>query len=153
MGARFRGKAHVLRHAAVHVALEAVYVVAFAHPVFAAAAVAALLARDNLFRDQSVAELVASLARGVLADLDGAADELVAGDHRRLDVARLAAAIAPERRSAFERLDVAGADAAGLDFDDDVVGPGARHVHRLQAVVAGGVGNHRRHRGRQRIGA
>ncbi len=152
VGATLLWEAHVPGHAAVDVALEAVDVVALAHPVLATAAVAAVLARHDLLRDQPVADLVGACARDVLAQLDRAADELVTRDHRRQHVAGLALVVAPERRRALERLDVAGADAAGLDLDDDVVRPGARHVHGLEPVVAGAVGDHRLHRGGQGVG-
>ena len=57
------------------------------------------------------------------------------GDHRRLHVARLSLVIAPEGRRTLEALDVAGADAAGLDLDDDVVRTRLRPRRALEAVV------------------
>ncbi len=51
------GKAHVVGHGAIDVVLEAVDVVLFAHPVFAAIAEAAVPARHDLLGDQTVAEL------------------------------------------------------------------------------------------------
>ena len=96
VGAALLGEPHVLGHAAIDVVLEPVDVVLLAHPVFAAAAIAAMLARDDLLGDQPVADLVLACGGDIGAHLDGAAQELVARDHRRLDVAGLALVVSPE---------------------------------------------------------
>ena len=64
---------------------------ALAHPVLAALAEAAFVAGDDLLRDQPLAEMELAAAGDVLAEFDGDADELVARDHRRLDVGGLLA--------------------------------------------------------------
>ena len=145
VGARGRRQAHELRHRAVDVVLEAVDVVALAHPVLAALAEAAFVARHDLFRDQPLAEMELAATGDILAKLDGDADELVARNHRRFDIGGLVFAVAPEGRRPVVCFRVAGADAAAFHFNDDVVGTGPRHRHRLEAVIVRRVRHHSVH--------
>ena len=106
-------------------ALEAVDVVGAAHVVLAALAVAALPARHDLLGDDAVADGDApALGRGVV-ELDDLADELVAGDHLGLGPGR-PVVVAPELRGAVVALQVAGADADGLDAHERLARARAR---------------------------
>ena len=67
-----------------------------AHPVLAAAAVAAAVAGHDLLGDRFVAEREAVLLGGALAELDDGTEELVAGRDRRLDPG----VVAPEHLAA-----------------------------------------------------
>jgi hypothetical protein len=129
---RFRD-AHVLRHAAFSdVFLEAEDVVHFAHPVLAGFAELALFAGHDLLGDDLVTDLDAEVLFTALAHLLDVTEELVPRNHRRLDPWAFAA---PEHRRARVTLAVTGADAAGADADDQLIGTRLGHADTLQTVV------------------
>src|SRR5580700_6895259 len=113
--------AHVLGESAVHVILEAVHVMFFAHPVFSAFAETTLPTRNDLFGNQAIADLDFTLASHIFPELNDVPDELVTGNHWGLDIRRLTVST-PERFSADVGFDVARTNPAGLDFYDDVIG-------------------------------
>ena len=132
------GIADILGHAAVVVVLIAQHIVGLAHPVVAVLAETALAAGDDLVGGDAVAQLIAG---DVLAHLDDAAKELVAGDEGGLDPGGLHV-VAPEHGRTVLALQVAGAHAAGLGLDDDVVGPAlGSGILQLQTVVVFAVGH------------
>src|SRR5260221_3550004 len=87
---------NVLGEAAIHIVLEPISVVLFAHPVLTRLAKAAFPARNDLLGDDPVSELKFSLFLDVSAELDHVSDELVSRNHGRLDVLRLTVST-PER--------------------------------------------------------
>src|ERR1700734_497490 len=91
---------HVLGESAVHVVLETVHVVFFAHPVFPAFTETTFPTWNDLFGNQAVADLDFTFARHILAELNDVADELVTGNHWGLDIRRLTVST-PERFSAY----------------------------------------------------
>src|ERR1700683_5241018 len=137
--------AHVLGEPAVHVILETVHVMFFAHPVFPAFAETAFPTRDDLFGNQAIADLDFTFASYIFAKLDDVPDELVTGNHWGLDIRRLTVST-PERFSSDVGFDVACTNPAGLDFYDDVIGSGPGDWNRLEPVITGCIGDDGPHR-------
>jgi hypothetical protein len=113
--------------------LETVHVMSLAHPVFAAAAIPAVTARDDLVGDDTLAD-GESLNFG--AELDNLTDKFVSGYNRLSDPFRLAVP-SPIPRSAVPGFDIAGADPAGLDFDNHLVSGSGRYRDRLKFELVG----------------
>jgi hypothetical protein len=143
--ARLGAEHHVRRHAAGVAAPEAEHLVGAAHPVLAALAVAALPARHDLLGHDTVTDLDPPPAAGLVVEADDLADELVTGDDVRLRPGR-AVLVTPELRGAVVALQVAGADADGLDPDERLAGAGTGHRHLLEAVVLRAVADDGLHR-------
>ena len=104
-----------------------------AHPVFTAAAIPAVTTRDDLVGDYTLAD-GESLNFG--AELDDVADKFVPGYNRLPNPFRLAVT-SPISRSAVPGFDIAGADAAGLDFDNHLVSGSGRYGDRLKFELVG----------------
>src|SRR5258707_2474444 len=80
---------HVFGEAAIHIVLEPINVVFFAHPVLTRLAKAAFPARNDLLGDDPASELKFSLFLDVSAELDHGSDDLVPRHHGRLVELRL----------------------------------------------------------------
>ena len=135
---RLLGIADILGHAAVVGGLEAEDVVGLAHPVPPGLAETALAAGHNLVGGDSVSQPEAG---DVFAHLHNAAEELVAGDKGGLHPGGLHL-VAPEHGCAVAALQVSGANAAGLGFDDNVIRTADRGgIVRLQPIRVLAVGH------------
>jgi len=118
-----------------------------AHPVLPAPAVAAGPARHDLLGDDAVAHLDAPVRASLFVQLDDGADELVARDDLRLGPGRTLA-VTPELRCTVVALQVAGADADGLDAHEELARPRDGDRHGLEPVVLRTVTDDRPHRRR-----
>ena len=135
------GQLDILGKTAVGIFFEAEHSAALAHPVFAGAAEMAVAAGHDLLG----ADIITDGNAGDLAlDVHDLAVEFMAGDAGRLHVAvRLGGA--PDADAAVECLQVAGADAAGLDLQQDLTVLQFRKREIFIPVVAGCVSNNSLH--------
>ena len=114
---------------------EAVDVVRGAHPVLAAAAVPALPARHDLFGDDPVADL--ARPSGGPRSSSWTISPTNSWPGMTCGSAQAARGVAPELRRAVVALEVAGADADGLDLDEGLTGSRDGHGDLFEAVVVG----------------
>ena len=136
---------HVGRHAPGVAPPKAKHVVGKAHPVLTALAIAAIPAGDDLLGDHPVAHGHAPALRRLLVELDDLADELMARDHVGLGPGR-PVLVAPELGRPVVALQVAGADAHGLDADERLALAPLGHRHLLEPVVLGPMADDGLHR-------
>jgi hypothetical protein len=130
---RFLWEFHVFCHTAVYVVLEAVYIMLLAHPMPSSVAEFAVPARDDLFRDDPVAQLEISF--DFLAHFNDSADEFVTGYHRRFDIRGISLA-APKAGRAVICFQIAGADTAGFHFNNDLAFSRSGNWHLFQFIVS-----------------
>ena len=135
---------HVSGHRTEGILPETVDIVPHAHPVLAAPAVAACVARDDLFGDRHVADSESVFLTGAGTEENDFANEFMAGDNGGLAVS-LAVFISPEERGAQITFEIAGADPRGFDADHDLLRSRTRHGAFFQAVVFGSVADDSRH--------
>ena len=100
---RIGGQQHILGPGALGALAEAVDIAVGAHPILAALAVAAVPAGHDLFGNGQVAQGQTVLLAGPFAQRHHLAGKLVAGNHRRLGIARRLA-VAPEERRAADSI-------------------------------------------------
>ena len=137
------GIADILGHTAVIGGLEAEGGVGLAHPIAAALAETALAAGDDLVGGDALTQLI---FLHILAYGYDTAQELMAGDKGGLDPGGIRL-IAPETLRAVHAFQVAGADAAALSLDEDVIGPALGDgIVGLQLIIMLAVGNQCLHR-------
>src|ERR1700704_3425507 len=135
----FFGIPHVLSKTAVYVVLKSVNIVLLTHPIFTPLTESTLPTGNDLFRDKAVANLHVSSLGHILPQLNHVTEKFVARNHWRFDIRRLTVA-APERFCAHIRFNITGADAAGLNFDNNIIGTGTRYRYFFQPVITRRVG-------------
>ena len=134
----FFGIPHILGKTAVYVVLKSINIVFLTHPVFAPLTESTLPTGNDLFRDKAVANLHVSSLGHILPQLNHVTEKLVARNHWRFDIRRLTVA-APERLCAHIRFNITSADAAGLNFDNNIIGTGTRYRYFFHPIIAGRV--------------
>jgi hypothetical protein len=128
--------------------------VPFAHPIFAAPAVATFGAGDDLIGDNAIADRESLHFR---AEFDDMTEELVSRDDWFADPFGLAVA-SPVARSAMPGFYIAGTNAAGFDFDDQIFGGSDRDRDWFESKIGGSIlddGGHgifAHNGGRERLG-
>ena len=127
--------AHILRHAAVIILLEAEGGMGLTHPVAPGFAEFALAARHNLIRRDSLAQLV---SLHVLSHFHNASQELMSRNEGRLYPGRILL-ITPEALRAVLTFQVSRTDSADLRLDNNIVVSALRYreiIYQLILILA-----------------